>query len=961
MIHKQSKSLSLQPLCSIRARLDNLVKSASMYKTKACGVQRNTQINAGSNWYPSGMGSITNKNNRTSFAPSSRVIIEQANPSQLPTQRNSSIGKRKPSNSSTRIAISQNSTQKNKRKSIDVHNSSNKYNNSANILQSVQRNNRNSSKSYINSSRHKDQNSIVLNQMSGTMSTFSQSRKIQIPPYLQEYQEEEDFNKSQTLNDRSHISNNHSRTFSQSNKPDIVSSNNSSCHTNQSLKSFYEDAEFIEFLKNISLFVTSEQSPRESEASGGSKLYSNLQFLRDRFQEYKQKKSTQTQSYQSQMPSTISQKKPPELQYSNITHYYDDSSNSQTIQTERNITISNKSPLQDPKHKPSKFTSQQQQYKQCDSQNSKHSKPFSQPRPDANKTKKQNEQLRNLPEKQRKQIEFIDEIYEKIVLNKSNKSSLHSSQIEAENKENLSYKKELQKTPQQLNLQVKQHQEVSPSAQENSSFYSYQKQAFSYLPTNKCLDSNFKNAKENDDENMTNDQRILGNSSSYLLNYSNISKKQNHSDMRLQTPKETLKALSDTAMQLKQACAGISQFTHIIQGQNQGILLSQNTANRNYQNRNLDNQSTESSQIIITPREYSDSMMTQQQPPYPYQANQYDNSLKNIAFQERKDFNNYDHSNDGKNSENRYKVRSQGKNASNQNVALNQNNVAQNHNSYKRARMLKKQRVLAQQSYQLLASNIQVLQKQTTLMNDLSVRYFSAQEPTADQLAKGKEEWGEKYQDDMFKFEKEWKKISAKITAEQNAYVADGLSDLQKRKVEVLTDKLLDFNIFELRYFSEALKQRIQRTSGVNPMKLNLDWPSLKPDETGSWPPANPNWFKQQEMLAQLGPAMSQMGFGAVGGGGAASEAPAAKKEAAPEKKEEPKEKSHYDIELSKFDPAKKITLIKEVRALLNLGLKEAKEMVEGAPVWLKKEVSKEEAEKLAAKLKELGGECRLA
>lgn len=78
-------------------------------------------------------------------------------------------------------------------------------------------------------------------------------------------------------------------------------------------------------------------------------------------------------------------------------------------------------------------------------------------------------------------------------------------------------------------------------------------------------------------------------------------------------------------------------------------------------------------------------------------------------------------------------------------------------------------------------------------------------------------------------------------------------------------------------------------------------------------------------------------------------------------KVEEAKEKSHYDIELSKFDPAKKIALIKEVRAILGLGLKEAKEMVEGAPVWIKKEVKKEDAEKLVEKLKELGAECRLA
>lgn len=30
----------------------------------------------------------------------------------------------------------------------------------------------------------------------------------------------------------------------------------------------------------------------------------------------------------------------------------------------------------------------------------------------------------------------------------------------------------------------------------------------------------------------------------------------------------------------------------------------------------------------------------------------------------------------------------------------------------------------------------------------------------------------------------------------------------------------------------------------MNPMKLNLDWPSIKKDGAGTWPPANPNWFK---------------------------------------------------------------------------------------------------------------------
>ena len=175
----------------------------------------------------------------------------------------------------------------------------------------------------------------------------------------------------------------------------------------------------------------------------------------------------------------------------------------------------------------------------------------------------------------------------------------------------------------------------------------------------------------------------------------------------------------------------------------------------------------------------------------------------------------------------------------------------------------------------------------------------------------------------------------------------------------MLADKLLDMNLFELRYFALLTKEKIQKTSGINPMKLNLDWPSVKRDDTGTWPPANPNWFKQQEMMARLGPMMGMMGGG--GGAPAAQAAPVETKAAEKPKEEEKKEKSHYDIELTKFDAAKKIALIKEVRGILTLGLKEAKELVEGAPVWLKKEVAKEDAEKLVEKLKEFGAECRLA
>ena len=46
----------------------------------------------------------------------------------------------------------------------------------------------------------------------------------------------------------------------------------------------------------------------------------------------------------------------------------------------------------------------------------------------------------------------------------------------------------------------------------------------------------------------------------------------------------------------------------------------------------------------------------------------------------------------------------------------------------------------------------------------------------------------------------------------------------------MLASKLLDLNMFELRYFTLITKQRIQKTSGINPLKINLDWPSVKQD-----------------------------------------------------------------------------------------------------------------------------------
>ena len=141
---------------------------------------------------------------------------------------------------------------------------------------------------------------------------------------------------------------------------------------------------------------------------------------------------------------------------------------------------------------------------------------------------------------------------------------------------------------------------------------------------------------------------------------------------------------------------------------------------------------------------------------------------------------------------------------------------------------------------------------------------------TKEEIEQGRQEWGIKYDDECLKFQKEWKEVADKIEAEQMVYLESELSELQKKKVDMLADRLLDMNVFEMRYLHASIRQRMLRTSGLDPMKINLDWPSLKQDANGTWPPANPNWFKQQELMAQLGPFMGSMGGG--GGGGAPAE-----------------------------------------------------------------------------------------
>ena len=75
---------------------------------------------------------------------------------------------------------------------------------------------------------------------------------------------------------------------------------------------------------------------------------------------------------------------------------------------------------------------------------------------------------------------------------------------------------------------------------------------------------------------------------------------------------------------------------------------------------------------------------------------------------------------------------------------------------------------------------------------------------------------------------------------------------------------------------------------------------------------------------------------------------------------EKPPEKTEFTVQLDGFDAAKKINVIKVVREITGLGLKEAKDLVEGAPKPVKENVSKEEAEKFKKQLEDGGAKVSL-
>ena len=108
-------------------------------------------------------------------------------------------------------------------------------------------------------------------------------------------------------------------------------------------------------------------------------------------------------------------------------------------------------------------------------------------------------------------------------------------------------------------------------------------------------------------------------------------------------------------------------------------------------------------------------------------------------------------------------------------------------------------------------------------------------------------------------------------------------------------------------------------------------------------------------VLQLLGRTIFPGEFGTPGGAAAPVDGAAG---AAPEEAVE--EKTQFDVRLLGFDAKSKIKVIKEIRAIAGLGLKEAKDLVEAAPKVIQKDLKREAADELKEKMEALGAQIEI-
>ena len=229
-----------------------------------------------------------------------------------------------------------------------------------------------------------------------------------------------------------------------------------------------------------------------------------------------------------------------------------------------------------------------------------------------------------------------------------------------------------------------------------------------------------------------------------------------------------------------------------------------------------------------------------------------------------------------------------------------------------------------------------------------------------------KESEDEFYEDKLYFFQCDFSKLQKDKLKKHQAFVCAELTNHQKYEVNILVDIISHFNSTEKSYYNHVFNNLVLINANNDEKSLfncaanntnkkksnNYEDFLFKPEEM-----FNPNIQIINTYTDSLRPFLASGYFA----GKQAVENIDNIKEVKEEAKEEVKKLNPIvSIKLLEFETGKKIVLIKEVRGLLSLGLKEAKEIVESPNVILISKIKREEAEVIKAKLEGIGAKIEL-
>lgn len=185
-----------------------------------------------------------------------------------------------------------------------------------------------------------------------------------------------------------------------------------------------------------------------------------------------------------------------------------------------------------------------------------------------------------------------------------------------------------------------------------------------------------------------------------------------------------------------------------------------------------------------------------------------------------------------------------------------------------------------------------------------------------------------------------------------------GLEKLSQ--IKSIAESYILLNEIQKEYIDRRISDDLIKNKGLSAIDINTDWISISTSSDTEPQSINPNYFEQQEKMSLLTKILKEkkgIDFG-FGGGTEKSKESQVKDVKNEEVKvvEKEKEKQIYDLYLQSYEASKKITVIKAVREVTGLGLKEAKELVETAPQKLKDKVKKDEIKVIIDKIEAAGG-----